>query len=61
MTHRVNSTETLTDVAEFKMLSSKEPHLQGLKIFTQLVSEMIVLFKLFKAVSLRNIWVLYLP
>lgn len=28
MTHRANSTETLTDVAEFKMLSSKEQHLQ---------------------------------
>jgi hypothetical protein len=45
MTHRANSTGTLTDVEEFKMLSFKEQHLQELKIFTQQVSEMIALFK----------------
>jgi hypothetical protein len=61
MTHRVNSTGTLTDVEEFKMLSSKGQHLQELKIFTQQVSEMIVLFKWFRAVSQRNIWELYQP
>jgi hypothetical protein len=61
MTHRVNSTGTSTDVAEFKMLSFKEQHLQELKIFTQQVSEMIVLFKWFRAVSQRNIWELCQP
>lgn len=54
MTHRASSTETLIDAGEFKMLFFKELHLQVLRIFTQLASEMTVLFKWFKVVSLRN-------
>ena len=49
MTIKVNFTEITIDAVEFKMLSCKEQLLQELKIFRLLVSEMIALFKWFKA------------
>jgi hypothetical protein len=54
MIHRASYTEILIGAAEFKMPSYKGLLLPVLKIFTQLVSETIALYKWSKAVFLRN-------